>query len=214
MRIIDNNGKILTGFYQFKSSRHRMECLNCFINRRFIDAFCMRCANGCQRVVYVKQPCNIHMQLHIDKRSNDIERRFFQFNFQMGAFKVCIFFYAIRQYLALAGFENIFGPRVVNIDDSCFIFFDMVCQCQTLEQFGFGSYVIFHRLVEIQMILRQVSKDSRIIFDTGYPVQCQCMAGYFHNDMSHAFFIHQCQKTLQFNNIRRRIVNRQFFIIN
>ena len=67
----------------------------------------------------------------------------------------------------MAGLENLFGPRIIDVYDGRFIFLDMVGSGQALEELGFGSDVIFHGLMEIEMVLREVGKDRRIIFDAG-----------------------------------------------
>ncbi len=65
------------------------------------------------------------------------------------------------------------------------------------------------------MVLGQVGEDSRIVFDAGDAVQSQGMARYFHDDMGHAFFLHEGQEMLEFDDIRRRVVNLgQLFIVD
>ena len=68
--------------------------------------------------------------------------------------------------------------------------------------------------MEIEVVLGQVGEDSRIVFDAGDAVQGQGMAGNFHDDMGHALFLHEGQEVLEFDDIRRRVVNRQFFIVD
>ena len=90
----------------------------------------------------------------------------------------------------------------------------MFAERQALEQLGLSGYVVFHRLVKIEVILRQIREYGRIEFNTGYAVQGQGMARYFHDDVGHALFVHERQEALQLDDVRRRVVNGQLFVVD
>ena len=174
----------------------------------------MGCADGSQRIVDIEQARDIHVEVDVDEGADDIKGGFLQFDFQVGPFEVGILFDTVGQDLAVAGLEDILGPGIVDIDDSRLVFLDVVGSGQALEELGLGGDVVFHGLVEIEVVLGQVGKDGRIVFDAGDAVQGQGMAGNFHDDMGHALFLHESQEVLEFDDIRRRVVDRQFFIVD
>ena len=214
MGIVDDDGEILTGFDEFKTARYGVKGLDSLVDSGFIDAFGMGCADGSQRIVDIEQARDIHVEVDVDEGADDIKGGFLQFDFQVGPFEVGILFDTVGQDLAVAGLEDILGPGIVDIDDSRLVFLDVVGSGQALEELGLGGDVVFHGLVEIEVVLGQVGEDSRIVFDAGDAVQGLGMAGNFHDDMGHALFLHEGQEVLEFDDIRRRVVDRQFFIVD
>jgi hypothetical protein len=72
---------------------------------------------------------------------------------------------------------------------------------------------IFHGLVIIQMVLRQVGYESYLCFDTHHPVLIQGMAGHFQNDEVHTGFFGPAQKRLDYRLLvdgEMRVVRRHF----
>ena len=64
------------------------------------------------------------------------------------------------------------------------------------------------------MVFCQIGENRSIEFHAGHTVEAQGMGGYFHGYMGHTGFCHLEKDFLQSNNIRCRVVNRMFFVIN
>ena len=80
MGIVDDDSKGLAGFDEFKTSGYGVESLNGLVDSGFVDAFGMGRTDSSQCIVNVEQAGNVHIEMDIDKRTDDVEGRAFQFD--------------------------------------------------------------------------------------------------------------------------------------
>ena len=80
------------------------------------------------------------------------------------------------------------------------------------EEHGLRVAVGVHRLVEVQMIFRQIGKDRRIEVDLVGAVEHQRVGGDLHNDVRAAGVAHVGKELLQLEGFGRRALGVQNFI--
>ena len=80
--------------------------------------------------------------------------------------------------LSLEALAEEMSVSVVNIDDSAAFFF--LLRGKAFEKLALGLEVLLHRLVIIEMILREICEDGGVEFDRARAMLHERMAGDFH----------------------------------
>ena len=116
------------------------------------------------------------------------------------------------QHVSLCACLDNSGAGVVHVEHSIFI--RLLAVRQMLKEQALGIAVVFHRLVEVQMVLRNIRQHSAVIFNACYALERQCMAGNLHNAVVAACAHHFVQGFLQVNNVRSRVMRIRNLVLN
>ena len=112
----------------------------------------------------------------------------------------------IGNMLAFSMLQHRLARRIVNVHDSRLaLLFTRLAHL--IEELRLREHVVLHRLVIVEMILREVREHGRIELDARDALLVQRMTGDFHDHVVHTLFAHHSQRLLQLDHIRRRVVD-------
>ena len=128
---------------------------------------------------------------------------------QVGVFRMD----AVCQMTAGRMVEHRLACRIVDVDDGRLALL-RARLADVLEELRFRELVVFHRLVVVEMILREIRKDRRVELDACDAVLVERMRRDLHDDIVHALRLHERERVLEFDDVRRRVVNRQHLVLD
>ena len=77
------------------------------------------------------------------------------------------------------------------------------------EKYGFGTGIVVHGFMKVQVVFRQIGEYGRVKFTACNTPHDQGMGGYFHAYMGHALTDHALQHFLQIHHVGRCVVRRK-----
>ena len=107
--------------------------------------------------------------------------------------QICRRIHAVGQGFAGSIRHQALRPAVVGV---------IHARAAAAEQNGLGVAVLFHGVVEIQMVLGQVGEHAHLILHAVHPVQHQCVGGNLHDHMGAAGIPHPGKQTLDIEGLR------------
>ena len=160
----------------------------------------LRRAQHIQRIIYHKFARNANPDFHTLIRCHGIKGHMIRT--QADRFRPQIGRLVFRVKIRFAGCipQKPRRPGIVRVADTL---------AAVPEQDRLCVTVCFHRLMEVQMVLGQVGKNTDLIVHAVYPVQVKRMRGSLHHHVRTAGVAHLTKQALQLKRLRRRAFRRQ-----
>ena len=215
VRVVDDDGEILPRLHEFEAARDGREALEHGADMLRRDMLGKRRTNGAHDVIDIEDARDMKREGHFPKRTV-IQREMRTVRPHVDvrrAQRSVRRMNAIRQMRARCMAEHRPARRVVDVDDGRLALLRAQL-ADVLEQLRLRELVIFHRLMIIEVVLREVREDRRVKLDARDAVLVERVRRDFHDDVVHAFVAHECERVLQLDDVRRRVVDRQHLVLD
>ena len=213
MRIVDDDGERLPRIDELEAPGHALESFERPLDRLGRDPFRERRADGAHDVVDIEDSRDAERKIHSAESACKRQLHAPRMDADVLGAKGGFLLHGIREMRTLRMGEHRLARRIVDIDDSRLTLLRALA-AHKVEKARFRALVVFERLMVVEMILREVREYRRIEFDARHAVLIERMRRNLHDDEIHAAPRHIGERSLQDDDVGRRIVNRQSLILD
>ena len=215
MRVVNDDRKILPALDELETSRHGREAFEHGADMLGRDVLGECRTDGAHDIVDIEDARDVERELHFAKGAMiqremravrphvDVRRA------QVGVFRMD----AVRQMSAGRMLKHRLACRIVDVDDGCLALL-RARLADVLEELRLRELVIFHRLVVVEMILREIREDGRVELDASDAILVERVRRDLHDDVVHALRLHERERVLELDNVRRRVVDGQHLVLD